>query len=114
MVVLHSYDARGRPSKGRLFVMDSFKWAPKGFGLWLLDRDKSPGMARVRENRSHVHEVAAKLIEEKKRELKGGTSRRDLLSLLGPSCISCFMVRQTVKIFDLQSKQILPYDQIGG
>ena len=87
-IVLHSFDARGKPSKGRLFMMDSFKWAPKGFGLWLLDKDKSLGTTRLQENKKYAHEVAAKLIEEKKRELKGGTSRRDLLSLLGSSFIS--------------------------
>ena len=88
MIVFHSYDARGKSSKGRLFVMDSFKWVPKGFGLWLLNKDNSLGSVRLRENKKYVHEVAAKLIEEKKQALKDGTSRRDLLSLLGLSYVS--------------------------
>ena len=88
MIVFRSYDARGKPSKGRLFVMDSFKWAPKGFGLWLLNKDNSLGSVRVRENKAYAHEVAAKLIEEKRQALKDGTSRKDLLSLLGLSCVS--------------------------
>ena len=69
-------------------MMDSFKWAPKGFGSWLLDKNESPGIVRLRENKTYTRDVAAKLIEEKKKELKDGTSRRDLLSLLGPSCLS--------------------------
>lgn len=40
-------------------------------------------MARVRENRAHAHEVATKLIKEKRQELEGGTSQRDVLALLG-------------------------------
>jgi hypothetical protein len=79
----YSFDLFGKSSKGRLFFMDSFKWFPKGFCSWLLDRDKSQGVARVRENRSYAHEVASKLIEDKKKELEDGTSRKDLLSLLG-------------------------------
>jgi len=39
-------------------------------------------MERVRQNREYAHEVAMKLIEEKRQELKDGTSRKDLLSLL--------------------------------
>ncbi|KAF9779010.1 cytochrome P450 [Thelephora terrestris] len=76
------FDLFGKSSKGRLLFMDSFKWFPKGFCSWLLDRDKSQGVARVRENRSYAHEVASKLIEDKKKELEDGTSRKDLLSLL--------------------------------
>lgn len=84
----HSFNVLGKPSKRRLFMMDSFKWAPKGFGSWLLDKNESPGIVRLRENKTYTRDVAAKLIEEKKKELKDGTSRRDLLSLLGPSCLS--------------------------
>ena len=84
----HSFDAFGKPSKTRLFVMDAFKFAPKGFITWISDRSKSPWMVRLRENRKCAHEVAAKLIEEKRQELKDGTSRKDLLSLLGLSLVS--------------------------
>jgi hypothetical protein len=67
--------------------MDAFKWAPEGLFTWFLERDQRPGMVHVRENRKYAHEVAVKLIEEKRRELKDGTSRKDLLSLLGPSYV---------------------------
>ena len=67
-------------------MMDAVKFAPKGFLTWMMERDKSPGIAQLRENRTHAHEVVAKLIEDKRQELKNGTSRKDLLSLLGQFC----------------------------
>ncbi|KAF9778983.1 cytochrome P450 [Thelephora terrestris] len=76
------FDAFGKPSKGRIFVLDVLAWAPEGTGVWLFDRNKSPGMVRLRENKKCAHEVAAKLIEEKRQELKDGASRKDVLSLL--------------------------------
>lgn len=85
MTVFCSYAAFGNPSKGRLFLMDCFKWAPAGFATWISERDKRPALVNVRANRKYAHEVAAKLIEEKRQELKDGTSRKDVLSLLGSS-----------------------------
>ena len=67
--------------------MNALRWAPEGFAARLFERDKSPGMVNLRKNREYAHEVATKLIEEKRQELRDGTSRKDLLSLLGPSCI---------------------------
>jgi hypothetical protein len=69
-------------------VMEAFKWAPKGGGLWISNRNKSPGMRKLREHKAYAQEVAAKLVEEKKQALKDGTPQKDLLSLLGPSFIS--------------------------
>jgi len=71
-------------------MINAYKWAPKGFATWMYERDKRPGMVKLRKNREYANEVAAKLIEEKRQELKDGTSRRDLLSLLG-SCWVFFM-----------------------
>lgn len=68
-------------------MVDSLKWAPRGFATWIFERDQRPEMVNLRENRTYAHELAAKLIEEKREELKNGTSRRDVLSLLGSSCI---------------------------
>ena len=53
-----------------------------------MERNQRPGIARLRENRTYVHEVAAKLIEDKKEELKNGTPKKDVLSTLGPSRIA--------------------------
>jgi len=88
VIFFHSFDAFGRPSKERLLVMDACRWAPKGSISWIVDRNKSPGMEKVRENGKCAHEVAAKLIEEKRQELKDGTSRKDFLSFLGLSLVS--------------------------
>ncbi|KAF9778997.1 cytochrome P450 [Thelephora terrestris] len=77
-----SFNAFGPPSKGRGLIMDLLKWAPKGLGAWLTDRSKSPGMIKLRENKTYAHEVASKLIKEKKQEMKDGTSGKDFLSLL--------------------------------
>ena len=82
-IAFHSYGAFGRPSKERLFMIEAMKWAPEGLFSWISDMDKRPGMVRLRENKMYAHEVAAKLIHEKKQELKDGTSRKDVLSLLG-------------------------------
>ena len=82
-----SFEAFGVPSKERVLVMNAFRWAPEGSTTWMFERDQSPGMVNLRKNREFAHEVAAKLVEEKRQELKDGTSRRDLLSLLSPSCI---------------------------
>ena len=77
----------GRLSKERLFMMDAMKWAPEGFLTWIFDRNTHPGMVRLRENKMYAHEVAAKLIKEKKQELQDGTPRKDVLSLLGWSTL---------------------------
>jgi len=87
-VVSHSFEAFGVPSRGRFFIMNILGWAPEGFTTWMFERVKSPGMDNLRKNGEYGREVAAKLIEEKRQELKDGTSRKDLLSLLGPSCVS--------------------------
>ena len=52
-----------------------------------MKRDKRPGMVNLRKNKTYAREVGTKLIEEKRQELKDGTSRKDLLSLLGSSCV---------------------------
>lgn len=83
-----SFGAFGRLSEGDFFVMNALRSAPKGFLAWLMERDQRPGMVKLRENRSYAHKVAAKLIQDKKQELKDGTPRKDLLSLLGSSRIT--------------------------
>ena len=68
--------------------MDALRSVPKGFLAWLMERDQRPGMVKLRENRAYAHKVAAKLIQDKKQELKDGTPQKDLLSLLGSSRIT--------------------------
>ena len=69
-------------------MVNVLSWVSTGFATWMFERDQRPGMVMLRKNREYAHELAAKLIEEKRQELKDGTSRRDLLSLLGPSCVA--------------------------
>lgn len=80
-----SFSAFGRVSKRDLFIWDCLWRAPFGFTTWIFERVKRPGMVNLRENRKYAHEVAARLIEDKRQQLKNGTSRKDLLSLLGSS-----------------------------
>ena len=84
-VAFYSFAAFGTLSKKRLLVLSSLKWAPIGLLDWVLEHDQDPGMVSMRENRTYAHEVARKLIEDKREELKNGTSRKDILSLLGSS-----------------------------
>lgn len=68
--------------------MDAFKWAPEGLFTWICNRSKRPGMVQLLEHKTHAHVVATKLIEDRRQELKDGTSRKDVLSLLGSSAQS--------------------------
>ena len=112
-ILFCSYGAVGMLSKKHLFIMDIFKLLPRGFTTWLLERDQRPAMVKVREHTTLAHEVAEKLIEDKKQELRDGTSRKDLLSLLGLSCLFHIENRYTPQRFFLQSKQILHCDRSG-
>ena len=87
-LVSHSAGAFVGISKAQLFAINALRWAPTGFATWMFDRDQRPGMVKIRENRKYTREVAVKLIEEKKQELKDGNARRDVLSLLGSSCVA--------------------------
>lgn len=77
-----TFNTFGTISKGRLLMMDLLKWTPEGTATWLFERGKGPGATKLRENKMYAHEVAAQLIEEKRQELRDGTSRKDVLSLL--------------------------------
>lgn len=78
-----SFDLSRSLSKRNVFIMSFIRnWAPTGFIAWMFNMSKGPEMINIRENREYAHEVATKLIEEKRQELKNGTSRKDILSLL--------------------------------
>ena len=82
-ILFRSFGMFEGQSKGQLFAKEAIKWTPEGFFAWISDRSQRPGMVRLRENKMYAHEVAAKLIDEKRRELKDGTSGNNVLSLLG-------------------------------
>ena len=73
------------PSKGMIFFQNVAGWLPNGFLTWLSERSQAPSQVRLRQNRVEAHHVARALIDIKKEELRAGTSRRDLMSLLSPS-----------------------------
>ena len=86
-LAFYSFAAFGTLSKERLLFLDSLKWAPMGLLDWVLEHDQDPGMVNFRENRTYAHELARKLIKDKREELKNGTSRKDVLSLLSSSSV---------------------------
>lgn len=79
------------PSKGRVFFQNITKLLPRGVLTWLSERGREESLVMLRRNRAEVHRVAWKLVELKREELKAGTSRRDVLSLLGspPNTCNC-------------------------
>ena len=75
-------------TKTNLSITDTIKFLPAGVVPWFLENGKSPALVGLRENKNCTHEVARKLIEEKKQGLKDGTFRKDVLNLLGSPPIS--------------------------
>ena len=68
-------------------MMDAMRFAPKGSIIWLMEKGKHPAVVNFQENRVCVDEVAAKIVEDKRQELKlkSGVPQKDILSLLGSS-----------------------------
>ena len=75
----------GHPPKGRVFFQNIARLFPSGALTWLFEKSKGEGAVTLRRNRAEAHSLARKLVEQKREELKTGTSRRDVLSLLGSS-----------------------------
>ena len=89
---MHSrHESFGPPTKGRIFAQGASRWLPNGLLTWSFERSRSPGPLKLRQNRDEAHRVARTLIDQKEDELRAGTSRRDLMSLLGspPSTRDC-------------------------
>ena len=66
-----------------------------GLLTWLHNTSSHPKMQRLRQNRDEVRSVAWKLLDSKRKELKDGAPRRDVMSLLGllpPSLVSSRVV----------------------
>ena len=93
-------------------MMDIFKLAPTGLSTWVSSLNKSPGMVNLRQNKAYAHEVARRLIEDKRQELKTGTTRRDLLSLLGSSRLAFKKLDIRYNI-SFQSRRTHPCDKSG-
>ena len=50
---------------------------------WVFNNFRYPGMQRIRQNKEEAHIVARELLDSKRQELKDGTPRKDVMSLLG-------------------------------
>lgn len=77
-----SFAAFGNPSQLLLFFMSLSDWFP-GLITWLFDHGSHPGLRNLRDNKYQGRAVARKLLESKRQELKNGTVRKDVMSLLG-------------------------------
>lgn len=72
----------GTVSRGLLFFVNASRWVPERMLPWMLEHSKRPELARLRHNRALVRELARDLVESKKREVKEGAIRGDIMSLL--------------------------------
>ena len=111
LTVFYSHEAFGNPPKELLFFKDVMDWFPSGFLTWFFEKSQSLGQTKLQQNRDEAHRVARVLIDAKREELKAGTSRRDLMSLLG----SLLSTRNCTSgaHFVFQSRQVPPCDRNG-
>ena len=83
-----SFTSFGNPSRSLLLIMSIMGWFP-GLITWMFNNSNDPGMQKLRRNKDEAHRVARKLLDSKRQELKDGTPRKDILSLLGLSLSFC-------------------------
>ena len=57
-------------------------WFP-GLITWVYNNSNDPGIQNLRWNKEQGRIVARKLVDLKRQELKDGTARKDIMSLLG-------------------------------
>jgi hypothetical protein len=108
-MVLCSDETFGNLPKGRVLFRNVARWFPNGLLTWFFERNKSPGVIKLRQNRDEAHRVARTLINAKRGELKAGTSGKDLMSSLG-SCSSIRNRKNGAHVVS-QSKRVLPSDR---
>ena len=68
---------------------------------WVYDNFRYPEMQRIRQNKEEAHRVARKLLDSKRQELKDGTPRKDVMSLLGLLPLFLLQAVQLLKTFPL-------------
>jgi len=107
----------GVPSRFFIFLMCVAGWFP-GLLPWLCDNSNTPGMQNLRWNKTEAHNVARELIDSKREELRAGTPRKDLMSMLGSllpllrpfyAVFECFSL--TVKANDAQRENLKLTDE---
>ena len=57
---------------------------------WVFNNFRYPGMQGIRQNKEEAHSVARELLDSKRQELKDGTPRKDVMSLLGLLLLSFY------------------------
>jgi len=57
-------------------------WFP-GLLTWIFNNSSRPGLMNLRRNMDLGRSIARQLLESKRRELKDGAARKDVMSLLG-------------------------------
>ena len=108
MIVFRSFDVFAKLSKEQIFMVDALRWTPVRFATWIFETNQRPGLVRLRENRAYGHEVAARLIEEKKQGLKDGASRKDILTLLGSSRVAFMKIDSRYNFQSFSQSEFLP------
>ena len=112
LTVFCSVGAFGNPPRARVFFQNVANWLPSGLITWFFERNQSPGLVNLRQNRDEAYRIAWALIDAKREEVKAGTSRRDVMGLLGSN--SSAQNRKSGAYVVSQSKRVLPYDRNGG
>ena len=103
-----SFMSFGVPSRLFIFLMCVAGWFP-GLLPWLCDNSNDPGMKNLRWNKVSAHTVARELVDSKRQELKAGTPRKDLMSMLGSLLSSFALVYAVIDGRSLpQSKPTMP------
>ena len=75
---------------------------------WLCDQSNTPGMQNLRRNKVEAHSVARELVDSKREELRAGTPRKDLMSMLGSSPLAPLpLLAWLLRAFFTQSKQMI-------
>ena len=65
-------------------------------------------MQTLRQNREEAHSVARKLLDSKRQELKDGTPRKDVMSLLGSLFPAFFFIPVVVEDLPRSQSQCFP------
>ena len=112
LTAFRSQESFGNPTKGHIFFRNVVRWFPSGLLTWFFERSQSPGQVNLRQNREEAQRVARVLIDAKREELKAGTPRRDLMSLLGSLPFARNRISSAYFVF--QSRRVQHCDRSGG
>jgi len=81
-------------------------WFP-GLITWIFSISGDPGLQNLRQNKHQGRVAARKLLDAKRQELKDGTARKDVMSLLGSLLPSFTPVRMFIEDPSPQSSLVI-------